>query len=162
MKILFCFEHLCKWSLRKHTQEETEVKQMFRWVREIRSGKVFLIDSLGVTSLQDPAVSKLIVHTLLSSGCWGKHGLQRVRCLRKRQPVTVYSLWLYPEVTSILSGCVYYCWSLLESIWVLESMALIRAKNNSPSSCGLAILLAPRHHFSLTLSLGTTLWTIMG
>lgn len=37
----------------------------------------------------------------------------------KRLPVTMDLLCVYPEVTSILSRCVYYCWSLSESIWVL-------------------------------------------
>lgn len=37
----------------------------------------------------------------------------------RRQAVTMDLLCVYPEATSILSGCVYYCWSPLESIWVV-------------------------------------------
>lgn len=44
---------------------------------------------------------------------------ERWNVFDKRQPVTMDLLCVYPDVTSILSRCVYYCWSLLESIWVL-------------------------------------------
>lgn len=37
----------------------------------------------------------------------------------RRQPVTMDLLCVYPEVTPVLSRYVYYCWSRLESIWVV-------------------------------------------
>lgn len=74
----------------------------------------------------------------------------------QRQPVTMYLLCVYPEVTSILSlgECIIAgaCWS---PSGCLDMVASIHAKNNTPSSCGMAILLAPLHYFTLTLSLGT-------
>lgn len=37
----------------------------------------------------------------------------------RRQPVTMDLLCVYPKVTPVLSRYVYYCWSRLESIWVV-------------------------------------------
>lgn len=63
---------------------------------------------------------KLIVHqVVVLRGAEVDKVCSQWNIFEKRQPVTMDLLCAYPEVTSTLSRCVYYCWSLLESIWVL-------------------------------------------
>ena len=105
---------------------------------------------------------KLIVHQVVDlRGAEVDKVCSQWNIFEKRQPVTMDLLCVYPEVTSTLSRCVYYCWSLLESIWVLgfgPFWSVPRTILLSP--CGLAILLATLHLFILILSLGTAPWPI--